>query len=227
MSEEQRIESQIEESPTADGQKPDGAKNTESKVIELTQEEMDEIIAKRVARERKKLEKFADYEDVKAKALEYEKLLEEKRLAEMSEKERLEELAKKHESEKQSLAQELEKLREQNKQEKINNEFLKQATKSNIEYIDAAIKLADFSAVEVDGDSVKGVDDVIKSLVESNPFLLSQKQTQPQQIGRPSNPNRPDEIETLRSQLQDAKNKKDFNRVIELDNRLKNLTNGK
>lgn len=58
----------------------------------FTQTELDEIIAKRIERERKK---YADYDDLKSKITEYEKQIEEKRLAEMSEKERAKEIAKK------------------------------------------------------------------------------------------------------------------------------------
>lgn len=63
------------ESPAAD---PEPTKT-------FSQEDLDKIVADRIARERKK---YADYEDVKKKAEEYEKALEEKRLAELSEKER-------------------------------------------------------------------------------------------------------------------------------------------
>ncbi|MDP1417438.1 hypothetical protein Q8G35_03335 [Peribacillus simplex] len=61
----------------------------------FTQAEVDKILTDRIARANRKLEKFADYDDVKTKASEYEKLLEEKRLAELSKKGRLEEIAKK------------------------------------------------------------------------------------------------------------------------------------
>jgi hypothetical protein len=67
----------------------------------FTQDELDKIVADRISRERKK---FADYEDVKTKASEYEKALEEKRLAELSAQERAEELAKKYEAERNDYA---------------------------------------------------------------------------------------------------------------------------
>lgn len=149
----------------------------------FTQSQLDELIAKRIERERKK---FADYEDIKTKASEYEKALEEKRLAELSEKERAEELAKKYEAEKQELAAQLEAIRSQAQQERIRNEFIKVATSANIAYLDDAITLADLSAVNIDEDGkVVGIDDVVKTLVENKPFLVAKKQAQP--IGTATN----------------------------------------
>src|SRR5690554_4015837 len=135
----------------------------------LTQAEFEEALKKRLERERKK---FADYDEIKTKAMEYEKALEEKRLAELSEKERAEELAKKYEAEKQELAAQLEALRTQAQQERIRNEFIKVASSANIIDIDAAIALSDLSAVEIGEDGkVNGIDDVVKTLVENKPYL--------------------------------------------------------
>lgn len=66
----------------------------------FTQHEVTELIEKRLARERKKTEKYSDYDEIKAKAAELEALQEEKRLAELSEQERLQEILGKHEEEK-------------------------------------------------------------------------------------------------------------------------------
>src|SRR5690554_3141915 len=156
---------------------------TEPEVKTYTQEEINDMIAKRLERERKK---YADYDEIKTKAMEYEKALEEKRLAELSEKERAEELAKKYEEEKKQLEAELEAIRTQAQQERIRNEFIKVATSANIAYIDDALALADLSAVTIDEDGkVVGVDDVVNSLVENKPFLVAKKQTQP--IGTATN----------------------------------------
>lgn len=149
----------------------------------FTQSDIDDAVRKRLERERKKYEGFDDF---KTKASEYDKLVEEKRLAEMSEKERLEEVAKKYEDEKSGLMAELEALRESIKSEKIRTEFIKVATSENIAYIDDALALADLSSVSID-DSGKiiGVDDVVKSLVENKPFLVAKKQSKP--IGESTN----------------------------------------
>ncbi|GAK03261.1 phage capsid and scaffold [Geomicrobium sp. JCM 19037] len=161
------------------------AETTETSAEEtksFTQAELDDIVAKRLERERKK---YGDYDDMKAKLGDLEKEAEERRLAEMSEKERAEELAQKYQAEKDAMSQQLTAYQEQVKQERINNAFITQATTANIAYIDDAIKLADLSAVEVGEDGVvKGVESVIAQLTESKPYLLAQKETpQPKQVG--------------------------------------------
>lgn len=152
----------------------------------FTQTELDELIAKRIERERKKYEKYADYEEIKTKASEYEKVLEEKRLAELSEAERAQDQAKKFEEEKNELTAQLEAIRKQAESEKIRNEFNKVATGANVAYLDDAIALADLSAVSIDEDGkVVGMDDVVKALVDNKPFLVGKKAQQP--IGQATN----------------------------------------
>lgn len=178
-----------EKTPTSEGDEP--------KPKTFTQADIDDILAKRLERERKK---YSDYEDLKNKASEYEKKLEEQRLAELSEKERAEEIAKKAEEEKSSLQKQLEELQSNVKREKIHNEFFKLATAQNIQYVDDAIKLADLSAVTFDEDGkVVGVEDVVKALVESKPFLVAQPK-QPKTIGEGSNRNS-DKAEKTADQL--------------------------
>jgi hypothetical protein len=191
----------------------------------FTQAELDEIVEKRIQRERKKLDKYSDYDDKATKAEAYEKLLEEKRLAELSEKERLEEIAKKHEAEKQSLADQLDSLRKQAEQEKIVNAFIKAAPGVNIptDRIDAALKLADLSAVQIEDGTVNGVEDVLATLVDQYSFLVGEEKKPQREIGEPSNSGTSDEAKTLEAQLEDAKKKKDFAKVIELSNKIQSL----
>lgn len=149
----------------------------------LTQAEFEEALKKRLDRERKKYEGF---DDLKTKASEYETLLEEKRLAELSEKERADELAKKYEADTQSLTAQLEALRKQSQDDKIRNAFRTVASSAGIAYIDDAIALADLSAVSIGEDGkVEGVDDVVKALVENKPFLVAKAKSQP--IGQATN----------------------------------------
>ncbi|MEV2662442.1 hypothetical protein ABNC42_18595 [Paenibacillus larvae] len=150
----------------------------------FTQEELDKIVADRLARERKKSEKYADYDDIKTKLTEYERLTEEKRLADLSEQERLAEAAKKQEEEKQALASELEKMRSQIEKERITNEFIKTAT-GKVAYVDAALKLADLSTVKVEDGKVTGMDEVIDGLLKDNPFLVGKPQLP---VGGSTNP---------------------------------------
>lgn len=182
---------------------PTGTENNTGAGKTFTQEEFDRIIAERIARERKK---FADYEDIKTKVVDYEKQLEEKRLADLSDIERANEAAKKFESEKQSLEQKLADIQNQIKQEKLMNAFIKAATGANITYIDDAMKLADLSAVEFDEQgNVKGVEDVVKTLVLNKPFLVGQ--AKPQEIGGPSNPTPQGQTKATEQILRDAAEK--------------------
>lgn len=172
----------------------------------FTQAELDEILTKRIERERKKFEKYADYDELKTKASEYERALEEKRLAELSEAERAQEQAKKFEEEKNELTAQLEAIRKQAESEKIRNEFIKVATGANIAYLDDAITLADLSAVTIDEDgNVVGMGDVIKTLVDNKPFLIGKKQQQ--QIGDPTNGGKADNERTSEQLLEEAADK--------------------
>lgn len=166
-----------------DGQQPAEIKvdasdsaTSSAKTLSLTQEELDALIAKRLDRVSKK---YADYDEVKAKADEYARELESKRQAELSEIERAQEVAKQFEEEKQALATQLETIKTQAKQERIRNAFTKAATKANIEYVEDALVLADLSQVDVDEDgNVVGVDEIVEALAESKPFLLKKKTAQ-------------------------------------------------
>lgn len=208
-------ESQVD-TPTAEA--PEAV--TEEKTF--TQAEVDKILAERLGRANKKLDKFADYDEIKTKASEYEKQLEEKRLAELTEKERLEEIAKKHEEEKLSLSQELETMRESVKASKIRNEFNKVATGNYIAHLDDAFTLADLSAVTIDEEGkVVGMEDAIKSLVDNKPFLLAPAIKTQKPIGEPTNGGSVnEEVRTLEAQLDDAKKSKDFTKVVELSNKI-------
>ncbi|MET3658519.1 hypothetical protein [Sporosarcina psychrophila] len=172
----------------------------------FSQTELDELIAKRIDRERKKYEKYADYDEIKTKASEYEKVLEEKRLAELSEAERAQDQAKKFEEEKNELTAQLDAVRKQADSEKIRNEFNKVATSANVAYLDDAIALADLSAVSIDEDGrVVGMDDVVKALVDNKPFLVGKKAQQP--IGEPSNGGKQDNEKTSEQLLEEAADK--------------------
>ena len=192
----------VNETPTVE----EPAKTTESKTF--TQDELDKIVADRISRERKKLEKFADYDDLKTKASEYEKALEEKRLAELSAQERAEELAKKFEAERNDFAKKLEELQSQAQREKVVNAFIKAAPGVNIpaDRIDAALKLADLSAVTVGENGIEGLDAVMSALVETYGFLAETKKPQ-KPIGEPSNSPKDTADKTSEQLLQEAADK--------------------
>jgi hypothetical protein len=189
-------------------------KTTETKTF--TQDELDKIVADRIARERKKIEKFADYDDLKTKASEYEKALEEKRLAELSAQERAEEIAKKFEAERNEYAKQLEEYKTQAQREKIVNAFIKAAPGVNIpnDRIDAALKLADLSAVTVGENGVEGLETVMGTLVEQYSFLAETKKPQ-KPIGEATNSQRDTSEKTSEQLLRDAAEKAKRSQKIE------------
>ncbi|MGY3188800.1 phage scaffolding protein [Lysinibacillus sp. TE18511] len=149
----------------------------------FTQSQLDELIAKRIARVEKKYEGF---DDLKSKLSEYESKAEEQRQAELSDVQKAQEQAKQFEDQLATLTAQLETERANTRQQAIKNEFIKVASSANIIDIDAAMALSDLSAVEIGEDGkVNGVDDVIKTLVENKPYLVAKKQTQP--IGAATN----------------------------------------
>jgi hypothetical protein len=182
----------------------------------FTQDELDKIVADRIARERKKVEKFADYDDLKTKASEYEKALEEKRLAELSAQERAEEIAKKFEAERNEYAKQLEELKTQAQREKIVNAFIKAAPGVNIpaDRIDAALKLADLSAVNIGENGVEGLEDVMNALVTNYSFLAEVKKPQ-RPIGEATNSLKDTSEKTGEQLLKEAADKAKRSQKIE------------
>jgi hypothetical protein len=138
----------------------------------FTEDELNEIIKKRLERERKKYEGF---DEIKAEYERLKKAEEERKQAEMTELERLQ--AKLAELEKQ--AQEAEQAKSQaleaaNKR-LIKSEFRLIAKELGVrsEALDDAFVLADLSAVEVDEDgNVKGVKEAVEALKKAKPYLF-------------------------------------------------------
>jgi len=186
----------------------------------FTQAELDDIVAKRLDRERKK---YGDYDDLKTKLTELQAAEDERKRGELTEIERYKADLEKEQTSKQTLESELSTLRESVKQERIRNAFITAATAANIAYVDDAWSLADRSGVSVGDDgNVVGIDAVIASLVESKPFLVATNTTKPKTIGDPP-PTIDEKARTLEAQLEDAKKRKDFSKVVELSNKLKGL----
>ncbi|MCY9532972.1 hypothetical protein M5X04_27050 [Paenibacillus alvei] len=186
----------------------------------FTQAELDDIVAKRLDRERKK---YGDYDDLKTKLTELQAAEDERKRGELTEIERYKADLEKEKSTKQTLESELNTLRESVKQERIRNAFITAATAANIAYIEDAWALANKSEIKVDDDGkVVGVDVLIASLVESKPFLVAQNPTKPKTIGDPP-PSVDEKARTLEAQLEDAKKRKDFSKVVEISNKLKGL----
>ncbi|MFL6479402.1 MAG: Clp protease ClpB [Bacillales bacterium] len=182
----------------------------------FTQDEVNKLLADRIAREKKKVERFADYDDLKTKASEYEKALEEKRLAELSAQERAEEIAKKFEAERNDFAKQLDELKSQAQREKVVNAFIKAAPGVNIpaDRIDAALKLADLSAVSIGENGVEGLEDVMAALVTNYSFLAEVKKPQ-KPIGEATNSLKDTSEKTSEQLLKDAAEKAKRTQKIE------------
>ncbi|MCG7407699.1 scaffolding protein [Paenibacillus sp. ACRRX] len=186
----------------------------------FTQAELDTIVSQRLERERKK---YGDYDEIKSQLTELQTAEDERKKAQMTELERIE--AEKSEALKK--AQEAEdagkvKIESANKR-LIRAEFTLEAKNAGIEYVEAAFKLVDLAGVSVDDDgNVLGVKDAVKALTEDNPFLVAQNPIKPRTIGDPP-PDSEGKTRTLEAQLEEAKKRKDFSKVIELSNKLKGL----
>jgi len=195
----------------------------EPKTVTMTQEELDALIAKSKGQVKRQ---YADYDDLKSKLSEYEKAEAERKQAQMSEQERIQaELDAARQK-----AEEAEKAREQAlsaaNQRAIKAEFKLAAAGANIrpDALDDAFVLVDKAGISVDDDgNVVGVKEALEALIAAKPYLLDVKQPQnPKVIGEPNNP-KEEERKTLQAQLDDAKKRKDFGKVVELSNKLINL----
>ena len=154
----------------------DGGDNTPPDKT-FTQSEVEELIKKRLARV--KNEPPADYEELKQKLKEIEE-------KDLSESEKLKKKLAEKDSYVQSVEEQLNALKEKDKKEAIKNKFKEAANKVGIEYMDAAIKLADIDSFELDEEgNIVGLEDAVKKLAEENPFLLS---NETKEIGGSSNP---------------------------------------
>jgi len=181
----------------------------------FTQAELDEIIKQRLARESGK---YADY-DEKAKRLEeLEKAAEEQRQAGLSEAERLKELAETKQTEAQTLAEELAQLKQQVEVDRKQSAFKQVASGGEFnlsaDRVEAALKLADLSAVEKAENGDYDVKGVIQSLVETYPFLIEKAEAQP--VGKPvpgsidAPKSTEDQLEALRLKAQKSGNPRDM-----------------
>lgn len=148
--------------------------------IELTQDEINEIIQKRIERERKK---FADYDELKRKADEYEEQVRQAKRERMTEVERLEADLKERDAALEEYQNKAEQARKEAEALRIRTEFDRKAREAGVKYVDDAYRLLveGNEAVKIDGHDVVGIDEVLKNIAEEKPFLMSPPQT----IGRP------------------------------------------
>lgn len=197
----------------SDGGNPeDNPENNPGDPINLpkSQEELDELVKKRLERERKKsAEKYGDYDDVKAKLAEYEKAEEERKKQEMTEIERLQ--VEKEEADKKALeASEA----AQKAQEKANARILNTEIKSIARALDAndpgdVLALLDKSTIQLDeSGNYQGVEEAVTALKESKPWMF--KKVVGADAAGGANPGtnpRANEILALEKELEEAKTK--------------------
>lgn len=171
---------ELETQETTQATSAEEESTAEKETASITQEELNEIIAKRIERERKK---YADYDELKARVEEQERAAEQAKREKMTEVERLQADLAEKEAELTRNREQAEQARKDAEELRIRTAFEAQARKAGIAYVSDAYALA----VEgkgvvkyVDGEIV-GVDDVIKDIVENKPYLL----TKAKPIGQP------------------------------------------
>jgi hypothetical protein len=189
-----------------DGAKPDDNKPEKEdkqpgvKKVEMTQDELDMLIQKRVDRVQKK---YSDYDDLKSKLSQFEKAEQDRKKAEMNEIDRLK--LEKEEAEKTAI----DNLSKANAR-LIKSEFKLVAKELGIraDALEDAFKLADLSSVQVDDDgAVEGVKGVVDALIQAKPYLAEQVKKEPKTIGGSSNPTPDSTAKTAEQLLKEAAEK--------------------
>ncbi|MBO0962014.1 phage scaffolding protein [Neobacillus sp. MM2021_6] len=193
----------------------------------FTQEELDKIVADRLAREKKK---YADYDEKAKKLDELEKAEEERKKQAMSEAERLK--AEKEEADKKAIeaAEQAKKAQDAANQRILNTEIKSIARSLSANDPADVLALLDKSSVEIDNDgNVKGVEEAVKALKESKPWMF--KAPIGADAGGGGNPAKhpnPNELTVKEKELEDLKKEalknprlagkvtKLFNEILEL-----------
>lgn len=193
------------------------------KTVTMTQDELNALIAKEKAKAKKP---YANYDELQTKLAEYEAQEEERRKAAMTEQERIQaelDAAKKAAEEATKVNEQVIKIANDRA---IKAEFKLAAAGANIraDALEDAYILVDKTGISVDKDgNVVGVSEALEALVAAKPYLVEVKQPQnPKIIGEPNNP-KEEERKTILAQLDEAKKRKDFSKVVELSNKLNNL----
>ncbi|WP_028560842.1 hypothetical protein [Paenibacillus pinihumi] len=195
----------------------------EPKPLTMTQDELDALIAKRLGQERKK---FSDYDELKSKLTEFETAESERQKAAMTEQERVQaELTAAKKAAEEAEGKSAAALKAANDRV-IKADFKLAAASVNIrpDALEDAFLLADKAGITVDDEgNVAGVKEALEALVAAKPYLVEvATPNKPKTIGEPNNPVQ-EQRKTLEAQLEDAKKRKDFGKVVELSNTLANL----
>jgi hypothetical protein len=144
--------------------------DADKRTVTMTQAELDALIKREKGRVAKK---YGDYDDLRAKVSELEKLEEERRLAALSETERLK--AEKEAADKK--AQELEATTKQ-AQEAANKRVIDAEIRSIARTLNAndasdVLSFVDKSQISIDDEgNVKGAEEAVKAVKETKPYLF-------------------------------------------------------
>lgn len=165
MSEELKNELVEEVTDTTTVEEP--ATKPETKTVTMTQEELDALIGREKGRVKNK---YADYNEIKAKLDEFTQAEEQRKQAEMSEVERLQDQIQKAEEAKT-------KALESANNRLIKTEFRLLASSKDFgirkDALDDAFVLSDLSSVEVDEDgNITGVQEALETLKKSKGYLF-------------------------------------------------------
>ena len=165
MSEELKNEIVEEVTDTTTVEEP--ATKPETKTVTMTQEELDALIGREKGRVKNK---YADYNEIKAKLGEYTQAEEQRKQSEMTEVERLQDQIQKAEEAKT-------KALESANNRLIKTEFKLLASSKDFgvrkDALDDAFVLSDLSSVEVDEDgNITGVQEALEKLKRSKGYLF-------------------------------------------------------
>jgi hypothetical protein len=178
--------------------------NTEKNQHEkfYTEEEVNKLISEKIQERLARVyKKYEGFNELKKEYEELKQFKEQVEMEKLTEQEKMQKQLEKIQQEKEKLLNDYKLLQETLKQERLNYKFRQLAQANNIQYVDAALKLADLSSVEVDEDgNFVNLEEVVKKLIEENPFLVSLPKEKPKPIGEPSNP-KPEKTEKTVDQL--------------------------
>lgn len=172
MSEEVKNEQVEDVTDTNTVEEP--ATKPETKTVTMTQEELDALIGREKGRVKNK---YADYNEIKAKLDEFTKVEEERKQSEMTEVEKLQAQLQKFETNAREAEEAKAKALESANKRLIKSEFKLLASSKDFgvrkDALDDAFVLADLSSVEVDEDgNVTGVQEALESLKKSKSYLF-------------------------------------------------------
>lgn len=176
-----------------------------------TESEVNERIQKAVQdRLNRALKKYEGFDDIKTELEDLRTFKNQADEQNLSEMEKLQKQFEAKNKENEDLLSNYNALKEQLKKDKLHNSFKELARQNNIQYVDDALQLASsqLETIEADEDgNFKGIEDIVKNLVEAKPFLLAQVKEEPKPIGNSSNPNQDKVDKSSEALLKEAADK--------------------